>query len=335
MEKPPARRPAYLVWTLPVWLAVASLIYRIPVLSFSGSLLWRTQRIRYSPVHARHRLRTQDPVAKLESALAGVQASWMNLKRRSAEEKPGLDEFARFKLQRQRSVEAAELLAMSANVRLEQFRVSTGSLVLPPKLTGDDALRALIGLEGLHLVVTFLSPAEKVPNRLVDRFIQAQLHTDSGTIDRDDLLHSFETGKIEGRQSFLLTAQFGYFLRRSLKRLRLENSLREDPEPVSLQDYMTFLPEEQVPPLMRFASEETASAVKLKTTELFGPEAAASEEADDGKVQLEQLPAKDPEPVALSMAESRRLNVEAAAFGAALCDAEDVAERYQVLSPRA
>eukprot|EP00438_Fugacium_kawagutii_P016057 Skav221537 [mRNA] locus=scaffold1813:87931:98016:+ [translate_table: standard] len=106
------------------------------------------------------------------------------------------------------------------------------------------------------------------------------------------------------RQNFVSAARFGYFLRRGSG---------------SLSDWMGSLTPADAVELARAATKEAQRAVQHHATQLFGSEIELLQQLDYGPSAVQQLQ--------LSDESRRRLSLEAAAFGAALFDAESAAAR--------
>lgn len=173
------------------------------------------------------------------------------------------------------------------------------------------------------------------------------------------------------RYNFVSAARFGYFLRRSRQRWQLERGIagagdvaddgqdddgflaalqrkamahappgavaggrwgRGTTRPRTLEDYLAALPAQQAVEIVRMATREASRALELRATLLFGSESellAAFQRAGDlrggaggtgGVAQLQMSPEG-----------RKRLAVEAAAFGAALFEAEEAASRAYAL----
>jgi len=99
----------------------------------------------------------------------------------------------------------------------------------------------------------------------------------------------------------------------------------ETPKPANLEQYLNTLPAEQCVELVRVATREANMAIQQRATALFGSEQDLMEPFDLGNpTSVEQC--------RLSAEGRRRLNIEAAAFGAALFEAEEAAARIYELS---
>lgn len=154
------------------------------------------------------------------------------------------------------------------------------------------------------------------------------------------------------RQNFVSAARFGYFLRRGRRRWQLEREVgglgaEADPEDdflaalqrkarefggggnaqrtlQTLEGYLAKLTTEQAVELARFATEEATSALERRATTLFGCERellAEFERWTSGRASQEVAQ------LTLSSESRGRLSEEAAAFGAALFEAEEAAAR--------
>lgn len=177
---------------------------------------------------------------------------------------------------------------------------------------------------------------------------------------KDDEFRAVLRGSvILARQNFISAARFGYFLRRSRQRWELERgmgalasasdddedgddfvkALQRKAREVSggasgsmygrqeqpLDFYIGRLPAEQAVELVRVATEEATLAIELRATALYGSERSLLEPLDRNDLSnVLQLQ--------LSQEARLRLSIEAAAFGAALFEAEEAGARSYELS---
>jgi len=250
---------------------------------------------------------------------------------------------------------AAELLAQSALGRLRpytvlaerwdepvQVEVPAGGLLfggpmLPKGLL--DALGASLG-EDSHYVTDFLAENAQM-TAVHEAFWQGELYLESlhaapGESSPQETLREAETqaathapelsGALEdsvlvARQNFVVTARFGYFVRRCRQRLALERRLGGEGESGgrSLEEFLRGVSPEDTVEMTRLATREAASAVEVRADQLFGDYRELLGSLARGPQGIEQIE--------LSVGQAQRLTVEAAAFGASLFEAEEAASR--------
>eukprot|EP00401_Gymnodinium_catenatum_P029044 CAMPEP_0117512718 /NCGR_PEP_ID=MMETSP0784-20121206/29179_1 /TAXON_ID=39447 /ORGANISM="" /LENGTH=442 /DNA_ID=CAMNT_0005308453 /DNA_START=92 /DNA_END=1416 /DNA_ORIENTATION=+ len=159
------------------------------------------------------------------------------------------------------------------------------------------------------------------------------------------------------RQNFISAARFGYFLRRGRRRWNLERDVaavddkgvsgsaggkHEELEgflvalkkrsrefgiqsgmapakPRDFEGYLAGLDPSEAVELVRPASQECNAAIESRASSLFGDELSLMRELEENPARMQQL--------RLSAQGRLQLNLEAAAFGAALLEAEEAAAR--------
>eukprot|EP00929_Paragymnodinium_shiwhaense_P115397 TRINITY_DN8423_c0_g2_i1.p1 TRINITY_DN8423_c0_g2~~TRINITY_DN8423_c0_g2_i1.p1 ORF type:complete len:481 (+),score=168.83 TRINITY_DN8423_c0_g2_i1:84-1526(+) len=177
----------------------------------------------------------------------------------------------------------------------------------------------------------------------------------------EDMREALQGSVLLARQNFISAARFGYFLQRSRQRLSLErmqksfaeeetvaessdamdflSALRDkvreaagsnaavkppEPEENELDAYLGKLPAKQAVELVRVATVECQAALETRASALFGTERDLLREFETGRPGAVQQ-------LQLSKKARLLLNLEAAAFGAALFDAEETAARQYEL----
>lgn len=314
-----------------------------------------------------------EPDAALAEALGRADAEWAVLQAQAdVEAEAGRQHSERL------AGCAAEILSSSAMDRLRPYVVPAEFIDIPPLRGGGEALAALLGDEGEHLVLNFLSGSRSI-SMAGRAFWQAELYLRSlqetpGEAPVEEAARSagrqleaeessfrdaLRGSVLLARQNFISAARFGYFLRRSRQRWQLEQELvcvsqAEDededgedflsalrrqarevrggvssvfgqqrdppPAPEGLDAYLGKLPAEQAVELVRVATKEAALAVEVRATSLFGSERSLMEQLETGNI-------KDMAQLRLSSEGRLRLSLEAAAWGAALYEAEEAAGR--------
>jgi len=303
-----------------------------------------------------------DPEKALARALQRNNAEWTGLQASIAAANEG-DKDPRLWEER-----AADLLASGALDRLRPHLPPAEDIDIPPLRGSDAALEQLISSDALALVDNFHSGA-KALSAAGQAFWQAELylrsmHQEAG---EDSVQGAAEDAKetmeaepaafqatlrnsvLLGRQNFVTSARFGYFLARGTQRLALERRLRGEPDvkPSDNDDFLSKLvqqanmgtskpqynaldrylsdmsPEGGVE-IARAATQEAARALQLRADQLFGKEQDLLDCLDKGLDQVAQMQ--------LGTESRRLLNMEAAAFGAALFEAETAAARNFELS---
>eukprot|EP00435_Cladocopium_sp_Y103_P015137 s2819_g3.t1 len=227
-----------------------------------------------------------------------------------------------------RQEEAARLLTRSALEVLSQwFQPAGPRLCVETSDNVDEALDALLE-EGKPHVVDFLSDRQ-VPGIVSRIFWQAELYLRNfqqvaGEAPVEEFQQTAKLVEEEvapqgsqmeaaleavlARQQFVAACRFGYFLRRSQQRLRLERIMSLGPAKRDFGSikYLTDMNAQEQVELVRGASHEVVSAAEARATDLFG---TLAELLRGSELELS--------------AEGRvRLSVEAVVFGAALFDAE-------------
>ncbi|CAL1134849.1 unnamed protein product [Cladocopium goreaui] len=269
------------------------------------------------------------PEQALADALAQADAKWLLLQAEAdAGEKDG-------DAAEKRSWRAAAVMADSALDRLRPYTIPAKYLDIPPLRGAEEALLDFLG-ENSGLVFNFLSKVETI-SPAGRAFWQAELYLrqlddiagetevkqaaveakDRVEAEPEEMQNAIRGSVLLARQNFISAARFGYFLRRGLQRLDLERSLGQGSG--SLSDWMGSLTPADAVELARAATKEAQRAVQHHATQLFGSEIELLQQLDYGPDAVQQLQ--------LSDESRRRLSLEAAAFGAALFDAESSAGR--------
>lgn len=233
-----------------------------------------------------------------------------------------------------RQEEAARLLSRSALEVLSQwFKPAGPRLCVETYDNVDEALDALLEEAKPH-VVDFLSDRQ-VPGVVSRIFWQAELYLRNfqqvaGEAPVEEFQQTAKLVEEEvapqgsqmeaaleavlARQQFVAACRFGYFLRRSQQRLRLERIMTGAK---SLEQYLTDMNAQEQVELVRGASREVVSAAEARATDLFGTVTELLRESSELELS----------------AEGRvRLSVEAVVFGAALFDAEEEASKHYSLT---
>ncbi|CAE7924125.1 unnamed protein product [Symbiodinium necroappetens] len=228
-------------------------------------------------------------------------------------------------------------MAASALDRLRPYTIPAVYVDIPPLRGAEDALLAFLGPEVLRLVFNFLSEVEQLSGA-GRAFWQAELYLreldavagdtevkeaaaeaqEKVEAEPEEMQKALRGSVLLARQNYISAARFGYFLRRGLQRLELEQSLGQG-STTGLSDWMERLAPADAVELARAATREAQRAVQHQATELFGSEVKLMRQLDYGPKAVDQLQ--------LSGEGLRRLKLEAAAFGAALFDAEAAAAR--------
>ncbi|CAK9058077.1 unnamed protein product [Durusdinium trenchii] len=294
------------------------------------------------------------PQRALADALARADAKWLMLQDEAdaTETDSAADE---------RSWRAAAVMAESALDRLRPYTVPAKYVDIPPLRGSEEALLDFLG-DDARLVFNFLSQVERL-SPAGQAFWQAELYLrqldeiagetevrqaaeeakERVEAEPEALQLALRGSVLLARQNFISAARFGYFLQRSLQRLELERNLGQGAS--SLSDWMechahfgkcdlkdfdsidmqcggawwrSLTPTAAVE-LARAATKESQRALQYHATDLFGSEAELLKQLDYGPNAIAQLQ--------LSDESRRRLSLEAAAFGAALFDAECAAAR--------
>eukprot|EP00439_Symbiodinium_sp_Y106_P074032 s637_g14.t1 len=276
------------------------------------------------------------PEEALKDALAQADAKWLLLQTEA--DATSTDRGAA----EQRCWRAAALMAASALDRLRPYTIPAVYVDIPPLRGAEDALLAFLGPEVLRLVFNFLSEVEQLSSA-GRAFWQAELYLreldavagdtevkeaaaeaqEKVEAEPEEMQKALRGSVLLARQNYISAARFGYFLRRGLQRLELEKSLGQG-SATSLSDWMERLAAADAVELARAATREAQRAVQHQATELFGSEVKLMRQLDYGPKAVDQLQ--------LSGEGVRRLKLEAAAFGAALFDAEAAAARRYKMS---
>ncbi|CAK9058079.1 unnamed protein product [Durusdinium trenchii] len=226
-------------------------------------------------------------------------------------------------------------MAESALDRLRPYTVPAKYVDIPPLRGSEEALLDFLG-DDARLVFNFLSQVERL-SPAGQAFWQAELYLrqldeiagetevrqaaeeakERVEAEPEALQLALRGSVLLARQNFISAARFGYFLQRSLQRLELERNLGQGAS--SLSDWMESLTPTAAVELARAATKESQRALQYHATDLFGSEAELLKQLDYGPNAIAQLQ--------LSDESRRRLSLEAAAFGAALFDAECAAAR--------
>jgi len=127
-----------------------------------------------------------------------------------------------------------------------------------------------------------------------------------------------ENSVLVAREGFTSVARFSYFVQRCRQRLSLERLLR-GPETLRVLDYAAELSSDDAVELARVASQEASIAVQQRADALFGDFSYLLKVLGENPQDTEQL--------GLSQDAALRLTLEAAAFGAALFEAETAASQ--------
>lgn len=245
---------------------------------------------------------------------------------------------------------AAALLEATSLDRLRSW-VTPVETLQDLELHGDPvkALQGLLGKDS-HLVTDSLSESSSM-NMAHEAFFQAEMYlkrlqpmqsslptmepsqpsmrevqtelndeltqTIGTTPEMDDAL---DNSLLLARLNFHSTVRFGYFIQRCRRRVSLERLLRGLVQPPSIEDYLSEMAPPDVVELVRPASEEVVKAMELRTSKLFG----------DMLTLLTEVGSRPDDITALDVSPwmAERLTVEAAAFGAALFEAEEAARRH-------
>lgn len=267
----------------------------------------------------------------MKDALAQADAKWLLLQTEA--DATSTDRGAA----EQRCWRAAALMAASALDRLRPYTIPAVYVDIPPLRGAEDALLAFLGPEVLRLVFNFLSEVEQLSGA-GRAFWQAELYLreldavagdtevkeaaaeaqEKVEAEPEEMQKALRGSVLLARQNYISAARFGYFLRRGLQRLELEKSLGQG-STTGLSDWMERLAPADAVELARAATREAQRAVQHQATELFGSEVKLMRQLDYGPKAVDQLQ--------LSGEGLRRLKLEAAAFGAALFDAEAAAAR--------
>jgi len=221
------------------------------------------------------------------------------------------------------------------HARLRPYTIPAKYVDIPPLRGSEEALLDFLG-DSANLVFNFLSKVENI-SPAGRAFWQAELYLRQldeiagetevkqaaveakGKVEAEpeEMQNAIRGSVLLARQNFVSAARFGYFLRRGLQRLELERSLGQGAN--SLSEWMGSLTPVDAVELARAATKEGQRAVQHHATQLFGSEIELLQQLDYGPDAVQQLQ--------LSDESRRRLSLEAAAFGAALFDAESAAGR--------
>eukprot|EP00434_Breviolum_minutum_P003511 symbB.v1.2.003087.t1/scaffold174.1/size397799/7 len=234
-----------------------------------------------------------------------------------------------------RQEEAARLLSRSALEDLgEWFQPAGPRLCVETSDNVEEALDALLEEAKVH-VVDFLSDRQ-VPGLVSRIFWQAELYLrnfqqvageapveefqqTAKLVEQEVAPEGSEMqaalGLLLARQQFVAACRFGYFLRRSQQRLRLERVLIGEK---SLEEYLIDMDAQQHVELVRGASHEVVAAAEARADELFGT--------------VKELLRQENGDLDLSAEGRVRLSIEAVVFGAALFDAEEKASKHYSLT---
>lgn len=133
-----------------------------------------------------------------------------------------------------------------------------------------------------------------------------------------EMSDALDNSLLVARMNFHTTVRFGYFIQRCKRRTGLERILRGVVP--SVEEFLTGMEPADVVELTRAVSKEAAAAMDLRTSMLFG----------DFRTLLKQMGSRPDDLTMLDMspADATRLTIEAAAFGAALFEAEEEASRH-------
>eukprot|EP00929_Paragymnodinium_shiwhaense_P056522 TRINITY_DN28284_c0_g4_i1.p1 TRINITY_DN28284_c0_g4~~TRINITY_DN28284_c0_g4_i1.p1 ORF type:complete len:226 (-),score=50.12 TRINITY_DN28284_c0_g4_i1:8-685(-) len=150
------------------------------------------------------------------------------------------------------------------------------------------------------------------------------------TQESPQLSQELDDSLLLARQNFISTARFGYFIARCRQRWALEQRLRASSTQVvagnkgsrtrALERYVMRASPEDLVELSRISSKEASIAVDMRATELFGEIRDLLKPGVGNMAKLE-----------MTIGEAERLTMEAAAFGAALFETEEVAARHYSL----
>jgi len=286
-----------------------------------------------------------DSGAELDRALRRIEKEWIAL-RALADAEPPDGQHAEESSDGWLARRIACLLVSSSLDLIRPFATPFESADAFPPLPGSDlAAAALLGKD-FHLFVNYAtSPGFEQLSKAGLAFWQAtfflrSLHESAGeasaqetaealkgAVEAQDALltASLRSSRLIARQNYLTAASFGYFLRRCQQRLRLERSFSGSKVPecsafTDLEGYIATLSPETAVELVRTATRAGSAALERRATTLFGGEEELLEELREGPHAVAQLRCSH---------ESRQLlDFEAAAFGAALFEAEEVAARW-------
>lgn len=284
----------------------------------------------------------EDAQLALQNALALVDAQWVMLgvEADAAEADAGLSPAAKRDANEDRRNRAAELLITGALDRLRPHTVPTEYLDIPPLSGAEDALDALIGPDNIQVVSNFFSESEPL-GPAARSFWQAELYlreldevagetkveeaaVDAGQrVDSEpaEMQKALRGSVLLARQNFISAARFGYFLRRGRQRLEVASSFGSSFK--SLESWMGSISPASAVELARPATHEAQRAFEYRAAGLFGSELELLRQLERGPKAVTQL--------SLSKEARRRLSFEAAAFGAALFEAEAAASsRYKL-----
>jgi len=279
------------------------------------------------------------PEQALEQSLAEAAAQWLLLQ---TEADATASSGAQNRADDERCWRAAALMAATALDRLRPYTIPAKYVDIPPLRGAEDALLDFLGPDASKLVFNFLSQVETLSGA-GRAFWQAELYLrqldevagetevkeaaeearEKVEAQPEELQKAVRGSVLLARQNYISAARFGYFLRRGLQRLELERSLGQGASSSSLSEWMESLTPADAVELARAATKEAQRAVQHQASELFGSEVKLLRQLDYGPDAVEQLQ--------LSGEGRRRLSLEAAAFGAALFDAEAAAaKRYRL-----
>ncbi|CAK0857944.1 unnamed protein product, partial [Prorocentrum cordatum] len=209
------------------------------------------------------------------------------------------------------SVALARLLGEDARYILDCLGEDAGMSMVHQAFWQAELYLQSLGTGGPEDLLGQVEPGEVAPDAVQETMQEMEARAEQHA---PEMSSELEDSVLVARQNFISTVRFGYFVRRSRQRLALERQLRGAAAGRSLDEYLAGVDPRDVVEMARVSTHEAALAVEHHATCMFGDFKDLFNPSNMTKLDM-------------TVGDAQRLTMQAAAFGAALFEAEESAGR--------